>query len=159
MTIFLIWTTITRISALIYGEDRVQVDPTNFEIIEAGDFVLRELKKLSDSGVYETLKLKKIVSAETQAGAYHNSIFIQMEFTSPHLEGGTSITSHNVVVMRNLNDDVLSFAIDEFPKMDEEAIEEFWIRKVERARKFREEEFARIEREEQDETAARHIEL
>ena len=137
-----------------YTETRTSIDPSNDEIVEAGDFVLRELRKLSDSGIYETLKLKTIVSAETMAGAYHDSIFMQMQLTSPHLEGrDTTVTTHDVVVMRNVNDNVRSFAIDEFPKMNEDAIEEFWIRKVERAREFRENEFARIERDED------HIEI
>lgn len=134
---------------LKYTDTRTPIEPSNVEIVEAGDFVLRELRKLSDSGIYETLKLKDIVSAETMAGAYHDSIFIQMQFTSPYLDGDTMVTTHDVVVMRNVNDNVLSFAIDEFPKMNEDAIEEFWIRKVETARKFREMEFARIERHEE----------
>ena len=57
------------IQGLKYTETRTSIDPSNDEIVEAGDFVLRELRKLSDSGIYETLKLKTIVSAETMAGA------------------------------------------------------------------------------------------
>ena len=143
--LLLLSTTTTR--GLKYTDTRTSIDPSNVEIVEAGDFVLQELRKLSDSGIYETLKLKTIVSAETMAGAYHDSIFMQMQLTSPYLED-TKVTTHDVVVMRNVNDNVRSFAIDEFPKMNEDAIEEFWIRKVERAREFRENEFARIERDE-----------
>jgi hypothetical protein len=54
---------------------------------------------------------------------------------------------HDVIVMRNLADGTLSFAIDEFPDMDPDAAEAFWRRKVDRHRAAREVAFAEIEQE------------
>lgn len=110
-------------------------------------FVLEELQELSDSGVYRSLSLGRIHSAASQRGIFHDNIFLDLSLTSPHLNGGAAESRHEVMVMRALEDGVLSFAIDEFPDMDEDAIEAFWIEKVEAHRRFREESFAAIEAE------------
>ena len=49
--------------------------------------------------------------------------------------------------MRNLADGTHSFAIDEFPNMDEDASEQFWRRKVDRHREARERAFTEIDAE------------
>ena len=113
----------------------------------APQFAMDELKKLSDSGVYETLSLHKIASAATQTGVFHFNYFLQLEMASPHFKDGAPSAAFDVMVMRNLEDGVFSFAIDEFPVMDEDAIEEHWIEKVERHRRLREESFAAMEAE------------
>ena len=82
-----------------------------------------------------------------QTGVFHFNFFLNIELASPHLKDGHPFTTHEVMVMRNLDDGVLSFAIDEFPVMEEDAIEEFWIRKVEQHKKNREASFAEMERE------------
>jgi hypothetical protein len=52
-----------------------------------------------------------------------------------------------VIVMESKEDGVLSFAIDDFPIMTDESIEQFWIQKVERHRDLRNQIFARLEAE------------
>ena len=91
--------------------------------------------------------MKRISSAATQVGVFHFNYFLELDIASPHLASGEGYSTHEVMVMRNLEDGVHSFAIDEFPVMDEDAIEEFWIRKVEAHKKMREESFAEMERE------------
>ena len=49
--------------------------------------------------------------------------------------------------MESKEDGVLSFAIDDFPIMTDESIEEFWIRKVERHRELRNQIFSKLEAE------------
>lgn len=56
--------------------------------------------------------------------------FLQLELESPYLLGGIPTTMHEIIVMEALEDGAKSFAIDEFPVMDPEAIEEFWRKMV-----------------------------
>lgn len=113
--------------------------------VTAASFVLEELRNLSDSGIYETIELKSIKAAFSQKGVFHDNIHLTLELSSPHLVDGPSST-HSVMVMTSLEDGVQSFAIDDFPVMDEDAVEEFWIKRVEARRRLREESFARIEK-------------
>ena len=123
----------------------------------AAAFMLEELRALSDSGVYETLSLHSITSAAKQHGVFHDNVFLTVRLASPHLAvaaagttssgGAPATTVHEVMVMTSLEDGVKSFAIDEFPEMDDDAVEEFLIRKIEKRRRDREESFAQIERE------------
>ena len=122
--------------------------------VALSQFAMDELKKLSDSGVYETLSLHSIDSAATQTGVFHFNYFLKLTMASPHFKDGKPTASFDVMVMRNLEDGVFSFAIDEFPVMDDDAIEEFWIRKVERHRKERDEAFKELEREALEEEQA-----
>lgn len=108
---------------------------------------MAELRRLSDSGVYRTISLSKIEAASTQEGVFHYNVFLKLELSSPHLKSGEPTAVFDVLVMRHLEDGTFSFAIDEFPEMNEDAIEMFWIEKVERHREMRDEAFKQIEEE------------
>ena len=47
-----------------------------------------------------------------------------LELACPHFKSGSAVESFDVMVMRHLEDSTYSFAIDEFPEMTEDAIEE-----------------------------------
>ena len=111
-------------------------------------FAVEELRGLSDSGVFTTLSLARVHSAESGRGVFHHNWFFTVDLSSPHLLGGAPTSRHDIVVMESLEDGVRSFAIDEFPDMEPDAIEAHWQVMVEEHKRKREVSFARIEREE-----------
>ena len=72
-------------------------------------------------------------------------MFLDLELASPYLLSGAASEPFDIVVMTHLDDGVRSLAIDEFPEMTDDAIERFWIEKVERHRAAREAAFAKLE--------------
>ena len=113
-------------------------------------FALKHLQTLSDSGIYKTLSLSGIISASTTDGVFHSNTKLVLEFASPYFKSGEPTSIHNVIVMTSneehadkipdrLNSDFKSLAIDEFPKMDDKAIEKFWITKTDNAQQRRNE--------------------
>jgi hypothetical protein len=123
----------------------VNLDVHSERVIHEANFALEELKKLSDSTIYSTLSLAEITSAQEQEGIFHHNIILNVELASPYFRSRQEKEKYEMIVMRHKEDGVRSFAIDEFPDMDEGAIESFWIRKVEKKRKLRKEAFRRLE--------------
>jgi hypothetical protein len=149
-TIIILW--ITLISFSLSNRETVpqqyqieQLDINSDEAKLAAAFAVRELSKLSDSGIYTTINLNRLISAEYQIGVYHENTILNLELSSPFFKSGKTTESFEIVVMKHLEDGVRSFAINEFPEMNEDAIEEFYIRKVEARRRKREESFRRLE--------------
>ena len=68
-------------------------------IVEAAEFVVEELSKLSDSGVYETLTLSQNVSAQTQRGVFHENTFLTLELASPHFLSRNATETFEVIDM------------------------------------------------------------
>ena len=118
---------------------------TGTKAMKDAEYAIKELKKLSDSRIYETLSLSKIISAEEEDGIYHVNTLLTIELTSGHFKSGMPVESFHMVVMRNKIDDSMSFAINEFPEMDELSIEKSWIKKVKERRGQREAMFKKIE--------------
>ncbi len=111
-------------------------------------FAVTELQGLSDSGIYTTLSLHAVLSAEAARGVFHDKWHFKLALASPHFRDGAPTSTHDVVVMRALDDAVMSFAIDEFPDMDEDAIQAHWEQMVDRHRAQRGTAFRQFEREE-----------
>ena len=113
--------------------------------VKDAEYAVNELKKLSDSRIYETLSISKITAAEEEDGIYHVNTLLTLELASSHFKSGLPLETFHMVVMRNKIDQSMSFAIDEFPEMDEQSIEKFWIKKVKERRSQRESLFRHIE--------------
>ena len=120
---------------------------TDHKAVRDSEFALAELKKLSDSRIYDTLSLSQIVSAVEEDGIYHFNTMLTVDLHSEYFKSGDSVERFNMVVMRNKIDQSVSLAIDEFPEMDEVAIERFWIEKVKERRRQRDELFNKLETE------------
>ena len=114
------------------------------DIVEAARYAVEELKELSDSGVYRTLELSRIINASTQEGIFHDNTFLFLELASQHLKSGPSVV-FELMVMKHRDDGTFSFAIDEFPEMTEDSIELFYNEKVERQKALREGAFKAME--------------
>lgn len=81
-----------------------------------------------------------------QNGVFHHNTFITLDLGSPHFASGEATSRHDIMVMRDVEDGVRSFAIDDFPAMQEDAIEAHWEQSVEAKRAERELAFAQMER-------------
>lgn len=140
----------------------VPADPSSAAIQADASWAVEYLRGMSDSGVYKTLALRRVVSASTQEGVFHNNTVLLLELESPHTVVDSTpsasspsnsaaplrISTHEVVVMTELESGQRrAFAIDEFPVMDPEAVERFWRAKVDAQRGEREAMFAALEAE------------
>eukprot|EP00607_Mallomonas_marina_P007705 CAMPEP_0182416470 /NCGR_PEP_ID=MMETSP1167-20130531/760_1 /TAXON_ID=2988 /ORGANISM="Mallomonas Sp, Strain CCMP3275" /LENGTH=303 /DNA_ID=CAMNT_0024589241 /DNA_START=190 /DNA_END=1101 /DNA_ORIENTATION=+ len=140
----LLISTLSLIIVSILAE-KVKLTVSDGKVVKEAEFALRELQKLSDSEVYESLSISKIVNAESEIGIFHFNMMLTIELTSPYFASGQLTESYKIIIMTHKEDGVKSFAINEFPVMTEDAIETYWIRKVERKRREREESFRRME--------------
>jgi len=131
------------IFAVAYAE-RIAINVNSAKAMKAAEFALVELSKLSDSGVYQSLSLHEVSKAEEEVGIFHYNTILSLKLHSPFFKSGEEVEEFNMVVMEHKTDHVKSFAIDEFPVMDDDAIEKFWIQKVELKRKQREEAYRRL---------------
>jgi len=98
---------------------------------------LAHIRNLSDSGIYETLTLSNIVSYEVTDGLNFNNYNLQLELGSPHYRSKRRVETFVVMVMVEHSTGDLSYAIDTFPAMDPDSVEDFWVKKVEGRREMR----------------------
>ena len=134
----------TQIQHEYDDKQHIDLNVNDIKAIKAAEFALIELTRLSDTGIYESLNLKHIHSAIEEDGIFHYNVILSLELYSPYFKSGLDTEVFSIVVMTHKHDHVQSFAIDEFPQMNEYAIEEYYIAKVELKRKQREEAFRRL---------------
>jgi hypothetical protein len=129
------------------GFSIIPIDVNSPNAVKNAEFAVSELAKLSDSDIYTTLTLNKILYAAEQDGIFHFNTLLTLALSSPHFKSGKAVEEYKMIVLDHKEDGVKALAIDEFPVMDTDAIEQFYIRKVERRRVQREESFRKLEME------------
>ncbi|KUG01039.1 hypothetical protein AM587_10009936 [Phytophthora nicotianae] len=136
-----------------FSSVRTPQSPNDPVIADAANCAVDQLRALSDSGIYTTLSLSKIHAAATEvalASPYFRSKQEVEDFEMMVLESKPRIEERASGKFNATR----SIAIDEFPEMDEDAIENFWIEMVEQRRQRRRELFDKWEREEQENEAS-----
>ncbi len=114
------------------------------------DFVLSELQKLSETGIYSTLQIKDATLDGEHDGIFHHNTILSLKLHSPHFASNREVEEFRVVIMKHKSTNKTTFAIDEFPVMKEDAIEQFYIEMVKRKRIKQREQMEQLEIEHQD---------
>ena len=116
---------------------------TDASAIKAAHYVIDSLKEINDSGIYaESLSLHSILAASMVEGIYHNNTVLTIQLASEYFYSGNKTESFEVIVMDSFIQDYgetddgkrnrRGYAIDRFPKMNEEEIEKASWRKVDK---------------------------
>lgn len=116
-------------------------------IVRSAEYAVDELKKLSDSGVYATIRLEEVLSSTVHQGIFHDTILMKLKLSCPHFLSDNETEVFEVVLLTNREDGSISIAIDSFPEIAEEAIEEYQIYQIEENKRRRQEEIRLLEME------------
>ena len=123
-------------------------DGTDEGVREHANFVVRRLKSLSYTGVYNNLCLHSIQSAKVFSGTHHFKITkLVLNLSSHVFESRKFVETYNVLIMEdyvNGQPVISSFAIDKFPKMKQEAIDASWKDKLEEHKRRKDEAMVRL---------------
>lgn len=111
------------------------IDVSSPSIVAAAEYAVSALSELSESEIYRTLTLSEIQSASAFDGVFHKNVQLELELASPHFKSGLDKEVFHIVVMTHKEDGSKSVAIDEFPVMNEDRINDFLVEKIKRKRK------------------------
>lgn len=130
---------------LVTGKD---LDSQSPAVQSLANWAVKELQSLSDSGIYSTLELREVLQAEeSDQSIFHQNTILSLALSCPHYKSGKEVERFVVIVMKHQHEPFATIAIDEFPEMKEEAVEAFYIQKVEAKRQRREATLAKMEAE------------
>jgi len=112
---------------------------------ELANFILEHLQNLSFLGVYNKIQLHSIESAEVFEGVYYHTITrLIVNLSSKFFESGKAVEPFKVLVMDSYDDtdkfgqEDRVLAIDEFPKMKQDATDAARRRRLEEHRRLKE---------------------
>ena len=113
------------------------IDGNNDAIaMEKAKFALSELQKLSETSIYSTLSIQKAFIEGEHDGIFHYNTILSLDLYSPFFASKKESEHYRMVLMTHKHTNITTLAIDEFPVMDEDAIEQFYIQMVKEKRKL-----------------------
>ena len=86
ITFFMLITSLIDITT----SDQVALSPSDPSVLANATYALNELIKISDSGVYSSLRLGKITSAIIDDGMFHDNMILNVQLESPYFKSGRS---------------------------------------------------------------------
>lgn len=103
---------------------------------QKAEFALVELQKLSETGIYSTLSIRKATIEGEHEGIFHHNTILSLDLHSPHFASKLETENYRMVLMTHKHTNITTLAIDQFPVMDDDAIEKFYIDMVKSKRKL-----------------------
>jgi hypothetical protein len=108
------------------------------------EFALTELRRLSETGIYDSITIKNVQKEGTMDGIFHVNTLLKMELACPYFQSGKESEEFQFIIMKHKFENVTTLAVNEFPEMREDAIETFYIQMVKDRRRKRELAFAHL---------------
>jgi len=114
-------------------------------ILEMSIWAVNSLIQTSEIEIYNSIRLDHITILSMTDGIFHTNTHLEMDLVSPHFASGESMETYEFLIMEPLSkkdkniEDTKGriFAIDRFPEMNSDFVEEAWIQKVEQRRNMR----------------------
>ena len=137
------------LTPMCLGEGHVtgcaEVAPESAVAAAGAKAALRLLRGMSESSVYETLQIARVLSARLGPGRFHDNLVLECELRSDAAPG--LAWRAELVVMRDpVTKVVESVSVDRLPEFPADVVRAFQSRRVARARAEREKLFAELER-------------
>jgi len=124
---------------------QMALDVDGAQVRSEANIAVEELKGMSESGVYETFRLGRILKAFSTKGRFFDIIVLEVELVSDMLHE-PFITELTVMREDSETKELRSVSIDKLPNFPQDVVEEFQRRRKRAASEQRERTFERLER-------------